>query len=103
MKKIKEDGFFMGVMVRILMLFYPIVACIEFFHSGNENADKKKFIYCGFLGVIGLTCFVAAFFAQTFLQKIALVAIASAFYIPGRYKLRNVLIEKLFLGDKLFI
>ena len=102
-KKKKEDGFFMWLLVIFLMMFYPTVSFIEYFHTKDKTVNKKRFIYYGILGTIGIAAFIIAFFAHTLLQRIALAAIASAFYIPGRYKLENLLIEKMSLGNRLFI
>jgi hypothetical protein len=109
------------------MIFYPIVAYIEFLHSRNKDSNKKKLIYCGIFGIIGIAGFTVALITPTILLrvtkdaiksagfaitsfipmllliKITVAAIASIFYVTGLYKLRNILLEKIFLGDRLFI
>jgi uncharacterized membrane protein HdeD (DUF308 family) len=102
-KEKKEDGFFMLIAVNVLMLLYPIISFAEYFHTKDETVNKKRFIYYGLLGVVGIAGFIVAWFSPKLSQRIVIVAIAIAFYFPGFRKMKELLIGKILLGDRLFM
>jgi hypothetical protein len=92
-KEIKECAMFMvGI---ILFILYPIISCIEYSRpKDDEYDDRKKFLFNGLLGFIGIALIVVAKFNPTS-DGVMLTVIGSLPYFLGMKKQKELLDKRM--------